>query len=152
QLVPQIATNGTVSLVAWEDRRSGNFDILGALVDNATGAVTASDIVICGAAGDQDRPTVAVDAGSGQFLVVWSDNRVATDPNVFGARVSTAGAVLDPDGVLISGAANGQFSPRATFLNGTALVAWEDRRIDTQGDIFGTRVTLGGALTVRDAD
>lgn len=151
QLVPEIATNGTVSLVVWQDRRSGQHDIFAALVDNATGALTLGDIVICDVAGDQTAPSAAFDATTGQFLVVWSDNRINTDPNVFGARVSAAGGVLDPDGVLISGAANGQFKPRTTFVNNTALVAWEDRRIDTQGDIFGARVRLGAGLTVLDA-
>jgi hypothetical protein len=152
QLVPEISTNGTISLVVWEDRRAGNFDIFGAILDNATGTVTASDIVICNVAGDQTRPAVAFDTVSGQFLVVWTDSRVAVDPNVFGARVTTAGAVLDANGVVISAAGNGQFTPRATFLGGTGLVVWEDRRIDTQGDVFGGRVTLGGSLAVLDAD
>jgi hypothetical protein len=151
QLVPDIATSGTVSLVAWEDRHSGNFDIIGALVDNATGNVLVSNIVICNAAGDQGRPAITFDASTSQFLVVWSDGRVAGNTDVFGARVTTAGAVLDDtNGVLISGAANGQFSPRATFLNGGGLVVWEDRRLDTQGDIFGTRITIGPAITVKD--
>ena len=148
QLVPEVATNGTVSLVIWEDRRNGNFDIFGAIVDNATGNVTVGDIAICTVAGDQGRPAVAFDAATSQFLVVWGDDRIATDANIFGARVSPAGAVLDPDGVAISSAAGGQFAPRLTFLAGTALVVWEDRRLDPQGDIFGARVTIAGAVTV----
>jgi hypothetical protein len=150
QLVPDIATNGTVSLVAWEDRRNGNFDIFGALVDNVTGNVLVPDLVICSAAGDQGRPAITFDTVSSQFLVVWSDGRIAGDTNLFGARVTTAGAVLDPDGVVISDAAGAQFSPRAAFANGGGLVVWEDRRLDSQGDIFAARVTLGAALTVGD--
>ena len=34
---------------------------------------------------------------------------------------------------------------------GTLLVAWEDRRTDGQGDIYGARVTAGTVLTVLDA-
>lgn len=151
QLVPEIAANGTVALVVWQDRRNGNFDIFGAVVDIATGAVTAADIPICTVAGDQGRPSVAFDSASGQFFVVWSDERIAADANLFGARVSTAGAVLDTNGVSLIVADNGQFSPRATFLNGTALVVWEDRRLDTQGDIFGARVRITGGVTVLDA-
>jgi hypothetical protein len=151
QLVPAVATNGTVSLVVWEDRRNGNFDIFGAIVNNATGAVTVPNIAICTVAGDQGRPAVAFDAASGQFLVVWGDDRIATDANIFGARVTAAGAVLDPDGASISSAAGGQFAPRLSFFGGTALVVWEDRRLDPNGDIFGARVRIGGALTVVDA-
>jgi len=151
QLVPAIATSGVVSLVVWQDRRNGSFDIYGALLDNATGSVTLNDIAICTQAGDQGRPAVAYDATTSQFLVVWGDNRVATDPNIFGARVTVAGTVLDVDGTSISSAANGQFSPRVSFINGKALVVWEDRRDDDNGDIFGARVSIGSAITVIDA-
>lgn len=150
QLVPRIATNGTVSLVAWQDRRNGNFDIYGALVDNATGAVSVRDLVIANAAGDQVRPAVAFDATKNQFLVVWSDTRVSTDSNIYGARVDTTGAVLDANGVAITTNAAGQFTPSVAFVGTSALVAWEDRRNDSQGDIYGARVSLGTALTVLD--
>jgi large repetitive protein len=151
QLVPSIATSGTVSLVAWQDRRNGNFDIFGAIVDNATGGVGAN-FAICDVAGDQGRPSVAFDAKTGQFLVVWSDERVA-DVNIFGARVTAAGAVLDPNGIQISTGAAGDFSPRAVFLAGVGLVVWEDRRQDPNGDIFGRRVALDtGSLAPLGAD
>jgi hypothetical protein len=154
QVVPRIATNGTVSLVAWEDRRNGNVDIYGALLNNATGIVVVHDLVICNAAGDQTRPAIAFDPRSSQFLVVWSDGRIAGDNNVFGARVTVAGLVRDPNGVSISSAPGGQFAPRVSFspstLASTGLVVWEDRRLDSQGDIFGTRVTLATSLAVLD--
>lgn len=151
QLLPSVASNGVVSLVAWQDRRAGNFDIFAALVNNQSGAITKADIVVCNVAGDQGRPSVAFDGVSGQFLVVWADDRISSDnANIFGARVTTDGTVLDPNGVAISSAGNPQLSPRAAFLNGTALVVWEDRRLDTQGDIFGGRVRIGASLTVLD--
>jgi hypothetical protein len=151
QLVPSVATNGTVSFVAWQDRRNGNFDIFGAIVNNASGSVGAN-FAICNVAGDQGRPSVAFDAKTGQFLVVWTDER-APDINIFGARVTTAGAVLDANGVQISTGASGEFSPRVVFLNGVGLVAWEDRRVDANGDIFGRRVALDtGSLALVGAD
>ena len=152
QLVPSIATNGTVSLVVWQDRRNNiDFDIFGSIVDNATGAAGAN-FPICATVGDQGRPNVAFDAKTGQFFVVWSDER-NPDVNIFGARVTTAGAVSDPNGVQISTGAAGEFSPRVAFLNGVALVVWEDRRVDANGDIFGRRVTLDtGAIALVDAN
>jgi len=152
QLVPSIATNGTVSLVVWQDRRNNtDFDIFGSIVDNASGAAGAN-FAICNAAGDQGRPNVAFDAKTGQFLVVWSDER-NPDINIFGARVTTAGAVSDPNGVQISTGAALELSPRVAFLNGLGLVVWEDRRVDANGDIFGRRVTLDtGAIAVVDAN
>jgi hypothetical protein len=152
QLVPTVQSNqnGTAALVVWQDRRNNNFDIMGALLD-ASGNVVQGDIVICGAAGDQTRPTLAFDAQNQQWMVVWSDARNATDVDVFAARVSIAGAVLDQDGVNITtGAANGQFAPVIAFTGGIYLTVWEDRRNDGNGDVFGTRLRGGASLQILD--
>lgn len=150
QLVPDIANNGTSSLVVWQDRRNGNFDIYGAIID-ANGVVTTNNIAICTAAGDQTRPTVGWDSTNSQWMVVWADGRVAANVDIYGARLSSAGAVLDANGVAISAASNSQFAPDLAFASGTFFVAWEDRRVDTNGDIYGARVTGGASLTVLDA-
>lgn len=151
QVVPKVASTGTSSLIVWQDRRTGTFDILGAVVDNA-GAVTAIDIPICTAAGDQTRPNVAWNPTDGVYLVVWNDPN-GNGLDVRATRVSPAGAVLDADcGVVISGAAGAQFGADVTFGNGRFFVAWEDRRNNpNQGDVFGARVNVaGGAINVLD--
>jgi hypothetical protein len=150
QVVPKVASAGTSALVVWQDRRAGNFDIMGAVV-SSTGAVTAADIPICAAAGDQTRPNVAYDATNNVYLVVWTDPQGGT-LDIRGARVSPAGAVLDGGcGAVISGAAGSQFSADVAAGNGQFLVAWEDRRADAaNGDIYGARVAVAGAISVLD--
>jgi hypothetical protein len=150
QVVPKLASSGNSALVVWQDRRNANFDIFAAVIDS-TGAVTTTDIPICVTANDQTRPAVAYDSVNNQYLVVWQDITGGT-LDIFGARVSAAGALLDANcGVPISQAANGQFSADAACAAGQCLVVWEDRRNDAAlGDIFGSRVTLGGATTVMD--
>jgi hypothetical protein len=147
QLLPSVASNGTVALVTWQDRRNGTFDIFGALV-NSAGTVTISDIAISSSApGDQLHPTVTWNGASSQFIVVWSDNRSGTS-HILGARVSPAGAVLDPDGIAISNGAVGQFAPSIASDAAGSVAVWEDRQ---QGqDIFGTRLAGGAALGVLD--
>jgi hypothetical protein len=147
----KVATNGTTSLVVWQDRRNNNFDIYGALV-NADGTVAVADLSICGAAGDQTRPTVAFDASNDVYLVAWSDPTGGLATDIRGARVSSAGALLDAGcGVIIGGAAGAQFGPDVAFSGGRFFVTWEDRRSDANGDIYGARVSAsGGALTVQD--
>jgi hypothetical protein len=152
QLVPDVASSGAgVSLVVWQDRRNSTttgFDIYGAIVTSA-GTVTVADIAICDVAGDQNRPAVTYDPVNAVFVVAWSDVRNAGDADVFAARVSTAGAVLDAGGVQVSSAANGQFSPDIAHSGTQLLVTWDDRRTDN-GDIYGARLTAAGALTVLD--
>jgi len=150
QLTPGVASNGTVALVVWADRRNATFDIHGAVVTSAgTLLAGATDIAICAdAVGEQVRPAVTWDSASSQFIVVWSDNRSGVS-HIFGARVSAAGAVLGPaDGVAISSGASEQFTPAIASNSIGSFAVWEDRK---QGqDIFGTRLTGGSSLTVLD--
>jgi hypothetical protein len=147
QLGPKMAAATTTELVVWSDRRNGSFDIYGALL-NQSGAVLTNDILICAGTNDQTRPAVAYDTVNGVYLVVWSDPQSGT-ADIRGARVSTAGAVLDAScGVVISGATGPQFQPAIAFGNGQFFVAWEDRRSDGFGDVYGTRVTANGSIAV----
>ncbi len=146
QVAPDVASSGSVALAVWQDRRNSSFDIFGALVDSA-GNVIASDIVISDAATDQTRPAVTFDTASGQFIVVWSDGRTGS-PQIFGARVSTTGQVLDPAGVAVSVAANSRFAPAITSSTAGSFAVWEDRRSGRH--IFGSRLTGGASLTVLD--
>jgi hypothetical protein len=150
QLGPKVASAGTSALVVWQDRRTGTFDIMGAIV-TSTGTVALTDIPICTAAGDQTRPNVAYDVLNGVYLVVWNDPSGGT-LDIRGARVSPAGVVLDADcGAVISGGPGAQFSPDLAAGGGQFLVVWEDRRNDaSRGDIFGARVRAMGGITVLD--
>lgn len=154
QFVPDVASNAAagVSLVVWQDRRdntTSGFDIYGAIV-TAGGVVSVADIPICTVAGDQNRPAVTYDAVNDVFVVAWSDVRVANDADVYAARVTPAGAVLDAGGIAVSTAAEGQFSPDLAASGGQILAVWDDRRTDN-GDIYGARLTAAGSLTVLDA-
>jgi hypothetical protein len=151
QLVPKVASNttGTAALAVWQDRRSGQFDIEAALLD-ANGNVSAP-VTICNATGDQTRPAVSYDSTNNQWMVVWSDSRVAANPDIYAARVSSTGAVLDANGVnLNASVAGSQFSPAIAFTNGLFLAVWQDRRTDGAGDIYGTRLRGGASLQILD--
>jgi hypothetical protein len=150
QLVPAIATNGTVALAVWQDGRNGAFDVYGALIDGS-GAVLVPDIAISTATGAQDVPAVTWDPASSQFVVAWQDLRSGTF-QIYGARVAADGTVLDPGGVLL---ASGSTAPQATpalasSASGT-LVAWQDQRtLPTGTNIYATRLAAGASLSVLD--
>ncbi len=152
QFVTGAASNGAgLTLIVWQDRRNGNFDIYGAIV-NSSGTIVASDIVISNAGLDQISARAAWDSTNNVFLVVWSDARAGTvgGRDIYGARVNAAGIVLDAAGVVLSNGANSQVTPDVAFANGRFLVVWDDRRTDA-GDIYGTRVrVVSGALSVDD--
>ena len=86
-----------------------------------------------------DESSIAWDGKN--FLVVWSDTiGGATTPDIYGARVSLDGRILDdPDGLPISTAAGAQRSPDVVWTGRRFLTVWEDSR-EGPFVIFGTRV------------
>ena len=135
QANPAVAFDGTNYLVVWEDSRSGDSDIFGA-------RVTPSGTMLDRRASpwhrqeftDQRSPAVAFDGTN--FLVVWQDSRSGTQ-DIFGARVTRGGKVLDADGssLTISDAAGDQTSPAVAFNGTNHLVVWSDFRNGSTSDI-----------------
>jgi hypothetical protein len=66
-------------------------------------------------------PSVAWDGS--HFLVVWEDYRTDFEWDIYGARVNSDGAVLDPDGIPVdSNPGNQQYPEVAAESNSQALV------------------------------
>jgi hypothetical protein len=143
QRAPAIAWNGSSHLVVWEDDRGATWDLYAARV-SAAGVVQESYIAVSTAPGDQRAPAVASD-GSG-WLVTWQDSRSGTSLDVYGARVSASGAVLDSGGIPISTAAADQSRPALDWNGSAYVVAWQDAR-GSDLDVYGTRVNATGAVS-----
>lgn len=128
------------------DLRKGlvfNGDIVGCRVDKDGKALDAKPFVICGARDLQDMPKVAF--GNGVFLVVWQDLRNQKDWDVYAARVTPDGKVLDPDGMLVSGGERSQGKPRAAWDGQAFQIVWMDIR-SGKYEIRGARVYSDGKL------
>jgi subtilisin-like proprotein convertase family protein len=138
-----MASNGDTTLVVWQDDRDGyGYDIYGARLDRA--GVVLSVVRISAAPGQQSQPAVA---GNGtDFLVVWTDYRNGVTPSIYGARVTTDGRVLDPQGIRICTAGQQQVGPSVASDGAGYLVVWQDSRSRVSVDIYGTRVLATGAV------
>ncbi|MCY1075824.1 Ig-like domain-containing protein [Archangium lansingense] len=145
QLMPRLATNGTAYLVVWREFRSGNgVDVYGARIAANGSVQDPSGIPISTAANTQKTPALA--SNGTDYLVVWQDYRNSNQIDLYGTRVNASGTVLDVSGLALSTAIKSQLSP-AVASNGTDyLVVWGDTRNGTAGDVYGTRVTSGGAV------
>ena len=78
-------------------------------------------IAICRANGSQRLPSAAT--VSNTVLVVWDDSRLGSHVT-FGARVSSLGVVLDPQGIALSASLAGQFNPKVTAGTTNYFVVW----------------------------
>jgi hypothetical protein len=141
QMAPATAWNGSVFLVVWEEYRGIDAsDIYGARVDANGVVLDPAGLVISAATSSQRSPAVA--SNGSDFLVVWKDVRGGSYYDIYGARVTGAGALLDPGGLAISTASFDQQDPAVAWNGTNYLVAWADQRTDyPDGDIYGGRVS-----------
>ncbi len=140
-----VAGSNTGYLVVWQDSRNGGSDIYGTLVSFAGGIQHPYGMEISTATGLQISPSAARFGGAGPYWVVWSDSRSGSY-DIYGARVSTAGVVLDTGGVVITQAAGNQFAPSAG-CSGYCATAWRDGRVSTSNyDIYAAILTTSGPI------
>ncbi|WP_243338178.1 InlB B-repeat-containing protein [Anaeromyxobacter soli] len=142
QVQPAIACDGSSCLVTWQDQRNGVWDVYGARVSSPQATVLdPGGIPISTAPGWQVGPDVAFDGQS--YFVVWTDQRSSVG-DIYGARVSTSGVVVDAQGLPLVTVPGGQGGPRISYGRGQYLVAWNDNR-SGNNDVYATRVGAAGA-------
>jgi hypothetical protein len=132
---PAITFDGTNFLVVWTSN-----GIKAARVSPSGSVVAPGPFAVSGT-GPHALATVAFDGRSS--LVAWTVFPGSTT-SIYGARVSPAGAVLDPGGFPISMGLSDRIEPTATRVGARVLVAWQDGRGD--GDIYAARVDQAGVV------
>lgn len=142
QCCPAVACDGAGFLVVWQDERGGSDDIYGARIAQDGTVLDPEGLPISTAAGDQSFPAVAF--GDSVFLVVWQDER-GSYSDIYGARVSSSGEVLDPADIAISTAPEDQCCPAVAYDGASFGVVWQDER-GASCDIYGARVSEAGVV------
>lgn len=116
--------------------------VVGVLLDS--GGVLTPEGISLGVAGGR-RSWTAVCFGDESYLVVWTDTRLDPDGDIFAARVSRNGEVLDDTGFAICRAPGQQYRAAVGRLDSGWLVVWEDRRTGNS-DVVGARVNWRGEV------
>jgi hypothetical protein len=146
QRFPAAAGGGGVHLVVWQEGWNGvggDAQIKAALVRPAPLAdggapVIEKSFVVCAAPDHQEAPQVAF--GGGVFLVVWHDFRNGGDADIYGARVTPEGKVLDPEGIPIAARPRNQNFPALCGNGRDFLVVWREVRFGQTYDLMAARV------------
>ncbi len=140
---PDIAFDGVNYLVVWQDDRNGDYDVYGARFTHEGVVIDTGAFAIVTAPGDQKHPAVAFDGNN--YLVVWHDHR-AGDSDIYGARVTTSGLVLDTLSFPIASLQNEQSYPSIAFGGNQYMIAWRDLRNVDSTALYGARVDTAGQL------
>ena len=144
QIEASVAFDGTNYFIVWSDSRNGSdYDIYGARISMSGTLIDTPGILISSAEGYQSEPYAIFDGTN--YFVVWTDQRNGSQ-DIYGARVTTEGIVLDTDGILISDAINDQFFPSVAFDGTNYFVVWSDFRNGSDYDIYGARINTSGTV------
>ena len=80
------------------------------------------------------------------FLVVWQDLRNGKDWDVYAARITPQGRLLDTDGFAVSNARHSQALPDVSWDGQNFQVVWQDFRSGKNYAIYGARVSPDGKV------
>lgn len=142
---PRIAFGQNVFLVVWQDlRNEKDYDTYAARITPEGKVLDPEGILIASGLFNQSRPRLTFDGVN--FFVVWEDLRNGKCYEVYGARVSPEGKLLDASGILLNASKdlNRYMPATATSNDGRSLVVWCGTKY-----WVGTGVTAG-SLFVRD--
>jgi len=134
---PRVAFDGTNYLVVWE-----HGPIYGARVTTSGVVLDTIPITITSGNASPSDPSLAFDGNN--FMIIWADTRGSIRSDIYGARVTPTGIVLDTSGIAISTAPAEQLYPTVSFGGSNYFVVWEDWRDGV--DIYGARVTTSGIV------
>ncbi|MCG3123287.1 MAG: hypothetical protein GIKADHBN_01699 [Phycisphaerales bacterium] len=122
-----IAFSGAKYLLVWRMNSLSNANnYIAGRIMNADGTFQPGYFTIAEAPGRQLRPTVIWDGA--EFLVAWEDQRHQSSffdarTDVYAARVSEAGSILDPQGFAVDNGAHGRAGPALLARPGRATLA-----------------------------
>ncbi|AKT41768.1 MYXO-CTERM sorting domain-containing protein [Chondromyces crocatus] len=140
---PAAGFDGTNYVVVWKDASQSNSQIRGARISAGGALLDAQAVPLSNPTIPNSAPTMACSVS--ECLIGWEARAADATWDIWGARFSGAGAVVDA-AFPISTAANDQ-SNAAVGWNGTHyLVVWEDKRSGSMSDIYGVRVSALGAV------
>ncbi|MFI5303710.1 MAG: beta strand repeat-containing protein, partial [Nitrospiria bacterium] len=139
---PSVGFGGNNFLVGYQrsTATAASNEIYGQFVTSAaTPALSGSNFDVSNFNADQTTPAVAYNTALGTYLFAWTDARNGTT-DIYGARVTPSGTILDPTGVNISNiGTSGKMNPAIASGGPNFYIPWRDQITNT-GNIYGQLV------------
>ncbi len=151
---PQIVSDDAGGgIIAWNDRRSGAFDIYAQRIDaNGTPLWAPNGTPVCALVRDQAGPRIAEGGEPGGAIITWNDNRTnLNNCDIYAQAIDGDGNILwSADGVPICTADGSQYNP-VIISDGAAgaFIAWDDYRIP-ECDVYVQRINGSGVVQWED--
>jgi hypothetical protein len=95
--------------------------------------------------GSMNAQTPSIASNGDGFLVAWSDQRNPFRTVIETARVSSAGVLLDPNGIEVAGPNRSPSRARVASNGSDYLVVWMGY-VEADASIYGTRITSAGIV------
>jgi hypothetical protein len=139
-------TNGGQAIISWQDKRSGSNENIYLQCLNRTGVTDwqLNGVRISVSEGQQNYPqSISIDS---TIIVVWQDNRSGVDYDIYAQKVSKSGELQwTNSGKPVCVATGHQYNPRLiSDGQGGAIVVWQDRRNNTDYNIYAQRLNYDG--------
>jgi hypothetical protein len=140
-----LAYDGTNYLAALVVGNVGAVSEVGAQLVSPAGSVSGS-LINVGSGLVYPPPWPGVAFGGGTFLEVWSDGNLKSGVDMFGQRISAAGAKVASRFPLLASVGSHGFQTVCALCSGGGhfLVVWKD---GASSELYGQIVTAGGGLS-----
>jgi hypothetical protein len=137
-------------LIVWQEQSaSGDFDIMGQLIDGS-GDLIGSAIEIVGDVADQLVPQVAYNPDTQQYLVVWEDHRRDGEGawDIKGHRLNSDGVLVGALLSITDSSLHHRLNPDVTYKSGAKeyMVVWENEFQSSDHDIYQRRIAGDGSF------
>ncbi|MCX6842327.1 MAG: hypothetical protein NTX53_08625 [candidate division WOR-3 bacterium] len=139
-----VAYDGNNYLVAWTDNRNQAEAIIAARVSPGGANLDPAGIPICTLGFHREYSSVAFDGTS--YLVAWADGRRNDNADIYAARVTPGGSVLDPQGIPLVVGGDQHIFPVAAFNGSNYLLVWDDITDSGMCTIRCARVSPAGRV------
>ncbi|QSQ27457.1 hypothetical protein JY651_22210 [Pyxidicoccus parkwayensis] len=136
---PRIAAGPNGSLVVWDRKtQAAGMDVLGRALDGTVSKALSTSF------NSQTEPTIA--SSPDGYFVVWQDSRrhVEQLADLYGARLSPTGEVLNASGIAIATSIWDEVAPVAAWNGTDWLVAWVERGGSLPAEVRARRVSSTG--------